>query len=59
MINAVLSRLLRSEGTASLGYPIIKQQQATNAGMIINLARSMAVGDSAFLEAAGSVADAG
>ena len=30
-----------------------------SAGMNINLARSMAVGDSAFLEAAGSVADAG
>src|SRR5258705_9295467 len=36
MVNSVLSRILPSEGTASLGYPII-QQQATNAEMIINL----------------------
>src|SRR5258705_7537596 len=39
MVNSVLSRILRSEGTASLRYPIIKQQQATNAEMIINLKR--------------------
>jgi hypothetical protein len=31
------------------------KRQATNAEMIINLARSMTVGDSAFLEAAGSL----
>src|SRR5260370_33425582 len=37
MVISVLSRIIRSEGPASLWYPIIKQQQATNAEMIINL----------------------
>ena len=37
MVDQVLSRILRSEGTASLRCPIIKQQQVTNAEMIINV----------------------
>jgi acyl-coenzyme A synthetase/AMP-(fatty) acid ligase len=51
MVNSVLSRILRSEGTASLGYPIIKQQQAANPEMITNLVRPMPQRDSAFLTA--------
>src|SRR5258705_4131066 len=53
MVNSVLSRILRSEGTASLRYPIIKQQQATDAEVIINLARSMAVGSFHFSRSSG------
>ncbi len=34
-----LSRILRSEGTASLRRPIIKQQQAVNPELIINRQR--------------------
>src|SRR5713101_2757289 len=59
MVNSVLSRILRSEGTASLRYPIIKQQQTTNVEMIINLARSMAVGRFRFSRSSGLCGECG
>src|SRR5260370_17045447 len=37
MVNSVLTRILPTEGTASLRYPISKQKQATKDEMIINL----------------------
>jgi hypothetical protein len=37
MVNQVLGRILRSERTASLRCPIVKQQRAANAEVIVNL----------------------